>query len=83
MHNVVSHALKIAAILIFPATAALIILPVPIITVLFERGEFSIIDSKNTASALSIYATGLPAFVLHKIFTPIFIFSYRTNTEKS
>ena len=80
LHNVVSHALKIAAILIFPATAALIILPVPIITVLFERGEFSIIDSKNTASALSIYATGLPAFVLHKIFTPIFFSKGDTKT---
>jgi len=80
LHNAVSHALKIAAILIFPATAALIILPVPIITVLFERGEFSIIDSKNTASALSIYATGLPAFVLHKIFTPIFFSKGDTKT---
>ena len=80
LNNVVSHALKIAAILIFPATAALIILPVPIITVLFERGEFSIIDSRNTASALSIYATGLPAFVLHKIFTPIFFSKGDTKT---
>ena len=80
MHNVVSNALKIAAILIFPATAALIILPLPIITVLFERGEFSIIDSQNTASALAIYATGLPAFVLHKIFTPIFFSKGDTKT---
>ena len=80
MHNVVSNALKIAAILIFPATAALIILPLPIITVLFERGEFSNIDSRNTASALVIYATGLPAFVLHKIFTPIFFSKGDTKT---
>ena len=68
MNRVVHNALKIAFVLIF-ATVALIILPIPIITVLFERGEFSNIDSKNTASALAIYAFGLPAFVLHKIFT--------------
>ena len=51
-----------------PAVIGLVMLAEPIILTLFERGEFSIIDSKNTASALSIYATGLPAFVLHKIF---------------
>ena len=55
-------------------------LPLPVITVLFERGEFSIIDSQNTASALAIYATGLPAFVLHKILTPIFFSKGDTKT---
>ena len=80
MNRVVHHSLKIAAILIFPATASLIVLPIPIITVLFERGEFSSLDSKNTASALAIYATGLPAFVLHKIFTPIFFSKGDTKT---
>ena len=80
MNRVVHNALKIAFILILPATVALIILPIPIITVLFERGEFSNIDSKNTASALAIYAFGLPAFVLQKIFTPIFFAKGDTKT---
>ena len=56
MNRVVHNALKIAFVLILPATVALIILPIQIITVLFERGEFSNIDTKNTASALAIYA---------------------------
>ena len=80
MNGLVHNALKIASILILPATAALIILPLPIVTVLFERGEFSSLDAKNTASALSIYAFGLPAFVLHKIFTPIFFSKGDTKT---
>tara|TARA_B000000557_G_scaffold91006_1_gene73610 strand:+ start:70 stop:1584 length:1515 start_codon:yes stop_codon:yes gene_type:complete len=80
MNRVVHNALKIAFVLILPATVALIILPIPIITVLFERGEFSNIDSKNTASALAIYAFGLPAFVLHKIFTPMFFAKGNTKT---
>ena len=80
MNRVVHNALKIAFVLILPATVALIILPTPIITVLFERGEFSNIDSKNTASALAIYAFGLPAFVLHKIFTPMFFAKGNTKT---
>ena len=80
MNGLVHNALKIASILILPATAALIILPLPIVTVLFERGEFSSLDAKNTASALAIYAFGLPAFVLHKIFTPIFFSKGDTKT---
>ena len=80
MNDVINNSLKIAAILILPASAALIILPIPIVTVLFERGEFSSLDSKNTALALSLYAVGLPAFVLHKIFTPIFFSKGDTKT---
>ncbi len=80
MNIIIHNALKIAAILILPAAVALIILPLPIITVLFERGEFSNFDSKKTASALAIYSFGLPAFVLHKIFTPIFFSRGDTKT---
>ena len=49
MNRVVHNALKIAFVLIQFATVLLIILPIPIITVLFERGEFSNIDSKNAS----------------------------------
>ena len=72
MNEVLHECLKIAAILTIPATAALIIIALPLISVLFERGAFSNIDSQFTAKALVIYAVGLPAYVLHKIFTPIF-----------
>jgi putative peptidoglycan lipid II flippase len=72
MNEVLNECLKIAAILTIPATAALIIISLPLISVLFERGAFSNIDSQFTAKALVIYAVGLPAYVLHKIFTPIF-----------
>ena len=72
MNEVLNDCLKIAAILTIPATAALIIISLPLISVLFERGAFSNIDSQFTAKALVIYAFGLPAYVLHKIFTPIF-----------
>ena len=80
MNEVVNKSLKIAAILTLPATAALIIIPLPLISVLFERGAFSNVDSQFTARALAIYAIGLPAYILHKIFTPIFFSRGNTTT---
>ena len=80
MNEVVNKSLKIAAILTLPATAALIIMPLPLISVLFERGAFSNVDSQFTARALAIYAIGLPAYILHKIFTPIFFSRGNTTT---
>jgi len=80
MNDTVHECLRIAAILTLPATAALLIIPTPLISVLFERGVFSNIDSQFTAKALSIYAFGLPAYVLHKIFTPIFFSNGNTTT---
>jgi putative peptidoglycan lipid II flippase len=80
MNRAVHQCLKIAALLTLPATAALIIIPLPLVSVLFERGVFSDLDSQYTATALAIYALGLPAFILHKIFTPIFFSKGDTST---
>ena len=80
MNKAVHQCLKIAAVLTLPATAALIIIPLPLVSVLFERGLFSNLDSQSTAKALAIYALGLPAYVLHKIFTPIFFSQGDTST---
>ena len=40
--------------------------------VLFQRGEFMSSDAKATAQALTVFAFGLPAFVLIKAFSPGF-----------
>ena len=80
MNEAVQECLKIAAMLTIPATAALLIIPLPLISVLFERGAFSNVDSQFTARALAIYGFGLPAYVLHKIFTPIFFSNGDTTT---
>ncbi len=49
-----------------PAAAALIVLAHPIITVLFQRGEFGPEQAIATAGALAIYAAGIPAYVMVK-----------------
>lgn len=63
---------EFALFLTLPAAVALIVIALPIITVLFQRGAFTAIDSHNTALALAVYSIGLPAFVLHKVLQPLY-----------
>jgi putative peptidoglycan lipid II flippase len=65
-----NRALEFALLLTLPAAAALVVISGPVISVLFERGEFGAVEAKATAAALSAYATGLPAYVLAKALTP-------------
>jgi len=58
-----------------PATVGIYVLSEQIISVLFERGEFDEKSSFFTSKALKFYTLGLVAFILMKIYTPIF-FAY-------
>lgn len=65
---------------VIPATIALLTIPNSIIRILFERGEFNSNDTIFTAQALFVFAIGLPAFVLQKIYSPIFFANNNTKT---
>jgi len=67
-----NRATEISLALTLPAAVALMVIPVPLIAVLFERGAFGPADTVATALALAIYGAGLPAFVLHKVLQPLF-----------
>ena len=71
-NNIINRSTEFALFLTLPATCALVIMPYPIISALFERGAFTQLDAINTSKALYIYALGLPAFVLQKIFSTIY-----------
>lgn len=73
-------ALQVGMLFVVPASFALICLAYPIITALFERGEFSSSDSFHVARALQIYAAGLPAYVLVKVMEPGFFARGNTKT---
>ncbi|GAB5448691.1 murein biosynthesis integral membrane protein MurJ [Gymnodinialimonas sp.] len=70
--HALSRAGELAMALTIPAAVALMVIPVPLISVLFQRGEFTADDTAATALALTVYAMGLPAFVLQKVLQPVY-----------
>jgi len=75
-----NRATEFALALTIPATVGLLVVPQAIVSVLFERGSFTAADSQNTAAAVAIYAVGLPAFVLQKVFQPLYFARENTKT---
>jgi len=73
-------ALEVGLILVIPATIALTIISTPIISTLFERGEFSANETYHVARALMFYSLGLPAYVLVKVIEPAFFARSDTKT---
>jgi putative peptidoglycan lipid II flippase len=67
-----NRAMEFALLMTIPAAAALMIIPYPVIAVLFERGAFGSPETGATAAALAAYALGLPAYVLIKVLGPGF-----------
>jgi putative peptidoglycan lipid II flippase len=79
-NKIQNNAIEFSMLLTIPAAAALITVGLPMLSVMFERGEFSYDDAYNTSLALCAYAVGLPAFVLIKIFVPTFFANSDTST---
>ncbi len=67
-----NRAIEFALVLTLPAAVALMVLAEPVIVTLFQRGEFGSSQAAATATALAVYATGLPAYVLVKTLAPGF-----------
>ena len=75
-----NRATEFSMALTLPAAAALIAIPGPIAATLFARGAFSEADAAATAAALTIFAFGLPAFVLQKVLQPAYFAREDTRT---
>lgn len=67
-----NRATELSLALTIPAAVALIAIPLPLISVLFQRGAFTFTDAQATAWAVAIYGLGLPAFVLQKTLQPLY-----------
>ena len=67
-----NRAAELTLILTVPAAVALVVIPQPLVSVLFQRGEFTSDDAASTALAVAVYGLGLPAFVLQKVYQPLF-----------
>ncbi|MFZ1726904.1 MAG: murein biosynthesis integral membrane protein MurJ [Albidovulum sp.] len=70
--HALSRATEFALILTLPAAVALMVIPVPLVIGLYERGAFSRDDTLATALTLAVYGAGLPAFVMQKVLQPLY-----------
>ncbi len=75
-----NQAIKLGLLLSLPASFGIIGLSDSIIHVIYEHGAFTRADTIKTANAISVFAIGLPAFILSKILTPIFYANQDTKT---
>ncbi|KQT64324.1 MULTISPECIES: murein biosynthesis integral membrane protein MurJ [unclassified Aureimonas] len=75
-----NRSLEFALFLTVPAAVALYVIPEPIIRLIYERGAFDAATTGPVASVLGLYALGLPAFVLIKVFSPGYFAREDTKT---
>jgi putative peptidoglycan lipid II flippase len=64
--------LRLVAFLVLPSTLGLVFLAEPIVSVLYERGNFSAHDRLKTAAALRAYGYGLVFYAGLKVLQPAF-----------
>lgn len=65
-------AMRLATFLTLPSAVGLYFLAWPIITLIYQRGEFNTLDSMQTGHALQFYAMGLVAYSCIKVLSPAF-----------
>lgn len=70
--------LRLAIVLIIPATVGLFVLAGPVVALIFEHGKFTSVDTAHTALALRLYLLGLPFAAVDLLL--IFAFYARQNT---
>ncbi|WP_407965154.1 murein biosynthesis integral membrane protein MurJ [Bartonella sp. C271] len=75
-----NRAIEFSLFLTLPASVAFLLISNPIISLLFERGQFSSDSTNSVAQLLQLYGIGLPAFVLIKVFIPNFFAREDTKT---
>jgi putative peptidoglycan lipid II flippase len=72
VRRIVSNGLRMMLMLNIPATVGLMVLSLPIVELIYQRGNFLPHDSVNTAAALMFYAPGLLGYSAVKIASPTF-----------
>ena len=75
-----NRALEFSMMLTIPAMVAFFFIAEVVVSVLFERGRFNAPATQETAIVLRAFATGLPAFVAIKVFSPGFFANEDTKT---
>jgi putative peptidoglycan lipid II flippase len=72
VRNTITRGISLMLMLNVPATVGLLVLGIPIVRVIFERGAFHGNDTLATAAALQFYAVGLVGYSVVRIASPVF-----------
>lgn len=72
VRSTVSNGLRLMLVLNIPAAVGLIVIALPIVQLIFERGNFTPSDTAATAAALIFYSPGLIGYSAVKIIAPTF-----------
>lgn len=75
-----NYALRLVIFLTIPASAGFAIMSLPIISVLFQRGNFSYTDALQTANVLVYFSVGLWAIAGVRVSVPAFYSMQDTKT---
>lgn len=67
-----SRAGEFSLLFTLPSAVAFMAVPLPLVSVLYERGATGPEDSAAIALAVAIYGAGLPAFILQKVLQPLY-----------
>ena len=75
-----NRGIELAMFLTIPASIALIVIPYPIISTLFQHGAFTKEVANLTAYSLAGFALGIPGYVLVKVLQPGYFARENTKT---
>ncbi|HTQ36155.1 MAG TPA: murein biosynthesis integral membrane protein MurJ [Steroidobacteraceae bacterium] len=75
-----ARAMRLSFVLTVPATIGLIVLAEPIMSVLYQHGRFTVLQTVQAAGALQLYAFGLCAYATMKVLVNAF---YAVNQRRT
>ena len=70
--NTLSGAIRLVFLLAIPSACGLIVLGDPIVSLIYERGQFDAFDTDMTSWALAAYSIGLAGYAAIKVLSPAF-----------
>jgi len=70
--STLSDAIKLVFLLAIPSACGLVVLADPIISLIYQRGEFDAFDTNMTGWALAAYSLGLAGYAAIKVLSPAF-----------
>ncbi len=79
LRRTVSRGLRCSAFISIPATIGLLLISEPLVSAIFQRGEFTSADSIGTTFTLAFYSLGLSGYFAQQVLTRVFYSLQESN----